>query len=61
MMRSGDAENIGNVDFDDDEGRTDDGLFTVHLMPQCDDEGIRVELHLEKGPATIEPNVGRPA
>lgn len=57
IMRSGDRddiEDIGNVDFDDEEGKTVctvhvsrnmDGGFTVHVMPLCDGEEISVEVH----------------
>ncbi|WP_338675929.1 hypothetical protein V1460_25395 [Streptomyces sp. SCSIO 30461] len=70
VMRSGEAEDIGNVDFTNDEGstvvtvhvsRSDDGLYTVHLIPACDDDQIRVEFHGEKSPVMIEPGTGRPA
>ncbi|MDX2547490.1 hypothetical protein ACOT81_38500 [Streptomyces sp. WI04-05B] len=69
-MRSGNADDIGNVDFTDDADRTvvtvhvsrsDDGMFTVHLMPACGDDRIRVELHAEKGRVTSEANTGRQA
>ena len=47
---------IGNVDFDDDEGRTivtvhvsrnDDGTHTVHIMPLVERAEIAVETHFE--------------
>ncbi|MGW0536357.1 hypothetical protein [Streptomyces sp. NPDC003032] len=69
-MRSGDAEDIGNVDFTDVEDRTvvtvhisraSSGMFTVHLMPACGDDQIRVELHAEKDTVTIEADTGRQA
>ncbi|WP_329142850.1 hypothetical protein OIU91_04285 [Streptomyces sp. NBC_01456] len=69
VMRSGEAEDIGNVDFTTDEdstivtvhvSRSEDGMYTVHLMPMCDDDQIRVELHREKDLAIIEPGTGRP-
>ncbi|MGW0881313.1 hypothetical protein [Streptomyces sp. NPDC002671] len=67
-MRSGDPEDIGNVDFDDESSpvvtvhvsRRDDGMYTVHLMPMCDDDQIRVELHREMDLAIIEPGTSRP-
>ncbi|WP_371793071.1 hypothetical protein OG285_32595 [Streptomyces sp. NBC_01471] len=69
-MRSGDEDAIGNVDFTDDEdsaivtvhvSRGDDGIYTIHLMPMCSDDQIRVELHAEKGTVTIEADTGRQA
>ncbi|WP_434598288.1 hypothetical protein [Streptomyces sp. A5-4] len=69
VMRSGQADDIGNVDFTDDEdstvvtvhvSRSDDGRYTVHLMPMCSDDRIRVELHLEKDLAIIESSTSRP-
>ncbi|NEA18983.1 hypothetical protein [Streptomyces halstedii] len=68
-MRSGNADDIGNVDFTDDADRTvvtvhisrSDGMYTVHLMPACGDDQIRVELHAEKGRITIEADTGRQA
>ncbi|MFI1408806.1 hypothetical protein ACH4Y0_02530 [Streptomyces sp. NPDC020707] len=68
-MRSGDAEDIGNVDFTNDEdsaivtvhvSRSDDGMYTVHLMPTCNEDQIRVELHREKDLAIIEPSSRQP-
>ncbi|MCX5103515.1 hypothetical protein [Streptomyces sp. NBC_00439] len=68
-MRSGQAEGIG-VDFTNDENNTvvtvhvshsNDGLYTVHLMPMRDDEKIRVELHCKKGLVVIESDAERPA
>lgn len=68
-MRSGEAEDIGSVDFTNGENgtavtvhvsRSDDEMYTVHLMPMCDDDQIRVELHREKGLAVIEPGTSRP-
>lgn len=69
-MRSGNADDIGNVDFTDDADRTvvtvhisrvDNGMFTVHLMPACGDDQIRVEPYAEKGTVTIEADTGRQA
>lgn len=69
-MRSGDAEDIGNVDFIDVEDRTvvtvhisraGSGMFTVHLIPACGDDQIRVELHAAKGTVAIEADTGRQA
>ncbi|MGW3202060.1 hypothetical protein ACWDBD_47685 [Streptomyces sp. NPDC001118] len=69
VTRSGEAGDIGNVDFTNGENstvvtvyvsRSDDGLYTVHLMPMCSDDQIRVEFHGEKGPAIIESGTGRP-
>jgi Cu/Zn superoxide dismutase len=69
-MRSGDAEDIGKVDFTDEADRTvatvhiscaDSGMFTVHLMPACGDDQIRVELHAKKGTVAIEADTGRQA
>lgn len=54
-MRHGEAEDIGNVDFDDDEGTTvatvhvsqdPDGGHTVHVIPHTDT--IRLDLHTER-------------
>ncbi|MFF8918018.1 hypothetical protein ACF08M_33130 [Streptomyces sp. NPDC015032] len=68
VMRSGEAEDIGNVDFTNEEdctvvtahvSRGDDGMYTVHLMPMCGDDEIRVEFHGEKGLAVIEPGTSR--
>ncbi|MFC4507782.1 MULTISPECIES: hypothetical protein [Streptomyces] len=68
-MRSGEAGDIGNVDFTNGENgtvvtvhvsRSDDGLYTVHLMPMFNDDQIRVELHREMDLAIIEPGAGRP-
>ncbi|MFJ2420665.1 hypothetical protein [Streptomyces brevispora] len=70
VMRSDEAEEIGNVDFTNDEDSTvvtvhvsrgDDGMYTVHLMPMCSDDQIRVEFHGEKGLAVIEPSTSRSA
>ncbi|MFC8125490.1 hypothetical protein [Streptomyces sp. NPDC057302] len=69
-MHSGNAEDIGKVDFTDVEDRTvvtvhisraDSGMFSVHLMPACGDDQIRVELHADKGTVTIEADTGRQA
>jgi hypothetical protein len=69
VMRSGEAEDIGNVDFTNDEGstivtvhvsRSDDGMYTVHLVPMWNDDQIRIELHREKDLAIIEPCTSRP-
>lgn len=55
MMRHGEAEDIGNVDFDDAEGTTvatvhvsrdPDGGHTVHVIPHT--EPIRLDLHTER-------------
>lgn len=55
VARHGEAEDIGNVDFDDDEGATvvtvhvsrdPDGGHTVHVMPHA--EPIRLDLHTER-------------
>ncbi|MGW0920633.1 hypothetical protein ACWD3J_16650 [Streptomyces sp. NPDC002755] len=67
-MRSGDAEDIGDVDFTDEDGtvvtvhvsHSDDEMYTVHLIPMCNDDQIRVELHREKDLAMTEPSTGRP-
>lgn len=54
VMRHGEAEDIGNVDFDDDGGTTvvtvhvsrdPDGGHTVHVIPHTDT--IRLDLHTE--------------
>ncbi|MFG3403712.1 hypothetical protein [Streptomyces sp. NPDC048142] len=68
VMRSGDAEDIGDVDFTDEDStvvtvhvsHSDDGMYTVHLMPMCNDDQIRVELHRGKDLAIIEPSTSRP-
>jgi Cu/Zn superoxide dismutase len=69
VMRSGEAGDIGNVDFTNGENgtvvtvhvsRSDDGMYTVHLMPMRNDDQIRVELHREKNLAIIEPSTSRP-
>lgn len=53
-MQHGDAEDVGNVDFIDDEGATiatvhvsrdPDGGHTVHVMPFTDT--VRLDLHTE--------------
>lgn len=68
VMRSGEAGDIGNVDFTNGENgtvvtvyvsRSGDGMYTVHLMPMCDDDQIRVELHREKDLVVIEVLAGR--
>ncbi|MGO2047604.1 MAG: hypothetical protein ACTH2X_10190 [Brachybacterium tyrofermentans] len=55
VMLCGDAEDIGNVDFDNDEAATvvtihvsrdPDGGYTVHVMPFTD--AIRLDLHTER-------------
>lgn len=64
VMRSGDTEDIGDVDFTDEDStvvtvhvsHSDDGMCAVHLMPMCNDDRIRVELHREKDLAIIEPS-----
>ena len=52
------AENFGKVDFDDDAGETtavayverdDDGKYTLHVTPLCDEKNLRVVLHAEDG------------
>ncbi|MEU0942436.1 hypothetical protein ABZ379_06510 [Streptomyces canus] len=69
VMRSGEAGDVGNVDFTDDEdstvvpmhvSRSDDGMYT-HRMPTCEDDQIRVELHREKDLAVIDLSACRPA
>ncbi|MEU7322487.1 hypothetical protein ABZ682_18280 [Streptomyces griseoviridis] len=69
VMHSGETGDIGNVDFTNGENgvvvtvhvsRSDDGMYTVHLMPMCDDDQIRVEFHREKDLAIIEPSTSRP-
>lgn len=54
IMRSGDVDDIGNVDFDDGEGHTvatihlsrgDDGQFTLHVMPLCEVSELTIEIH----------------
>lgn len=69
-MRSGNEEDIGNVDFTNEEDRTivtvhvsrgDNGMYTVHLMPACGDDQIRVEFHGNEGQAVIDPQTGRPS
>ena len=56
-------EDFGNVDFDDDEGRTiatihlsrrDDGGYTVHIMPMDDD--VTIEWHGEGSAKIHEEN-----
>lgn len=70
VMRSGESEDIGNVDFTNDEdhavvtvhvSRGNDGMYTVHLMPACGDGQIRVEFHGEECQAVIDPSASRPA
>ncbi|WP_188299181.1 hypothetical protein [Streptomyces sp. CBMA156] len=66
VMRSGEAEDIGNVDFTNGEGSTivpvhvSRGMYTVHLMPMWSDDRVRAELHREMGLAVIEPCSSRP-
>ncbi|WP_405749228.1 hypothetical protein OG232_04130 [Streptomyces sp. NBC_01411] len=69
VVRSGEAGDVGDVDLTNGENgtvvtvhvsRSDDGMYTVHLMPMCDDAQIRVELHREKDLAVIEPSASRP-
>ncbi|MFJ8028790.1 hypothetical protein [Streptomyces sp. NPDC096311] len=69
VMRSDEAGDIGNVDFTNGENGTvitahvsrgNDGMYTVHLLPMCDEDQIRVEFHREKGLAIIEPGTSRP-
>ncbi|MDQ1031326.1 putative nucleic acid-binding Zn-ribbon protein [Streptomyces umbrinus] len=68
-MCAGEARDIGNVDFTNGENgtvvtvhvsRSDDGMYTVHLMPMCDDDQIHVELQRGKDLAVIEPSTSRP-
>lgn len=58
-----------NVDFTNGENgtvvtvhvsRSDDGMYTVHLMPMCNEDQIRVELQREMDLAIIEPGTSRP-
>lgn len=51
-MRGGEIDDIGNVDFDDDEGHTvvtvhvsrnEDGTHTVHVIPFVDDAELLIE------------------
>ncbi|MFK0154154.1 hypothetical protein ACIQVK_19035 [Streptomyces sp. NPDC090493] len=67
-MRSGEAEGIGNVDFTNDEDNTvvtvhvsrgDDGMYTVHLVPMCSEDQIRLEFHGEEDVVMIEPGTSR--
>ncbi|MEW1548406.1 hypothetical protein [Streptomyces tsukubensis] len=69
VMRSGEAEDIGNVDFTNDGGctivtvhvsRSDDGMYTAHVMPMWSEDQVRVELHREMDLAVIEPRTSRP-
>ncbi|GHB88481.1 hypothetical protein GCM10010306_099400 [Streptomyces umbrinus] len=69
VMRSGEARDIGNVDFTNGENstvvavhvsRSDDGMYTVHLIPMCNEDRIRAELHREMDLAVIEPGTSRP-
>ncbi|KAB7839457.1 hypothetical protein [Streptomyces mobaraensis] len=69
VMHSGAVEDIGNVDFTNDEdstivtvhvSRSDDGMYTVHLMPMCRDGQIRVEFHGENGLFMIDSGTSRP-
>ncbi len=59
VMRSGEAGGIGNVDFTNGENgtvvtvhvsRSDDRMYTVHLMPMCDDDQIRRRAPPGEGP-----------
>lgn len=70
VMRSGDAEDIGDVDFTDEDStvvtvhvpHSDDGMYTVRLMPMCNDDQIRLELHPEcRDLAIIETSTSQPA
>lgn len=64
-MNHGDPEDIGNVDFNDDENRTvatvhvsrHDGTYTVHVIPHDDD--LRVELHGEDGDTNLTVSTER--
>lgn len=58
-----DPEDFGNVDFEDDEGRTiatihlsrrDDGGYTIHIMPMDDD--VTIEWHGEGSAKIHEEN-----
>lgn len=65
-MIDGDPEDIGNVDFNDDENRTvatvhvsrHDGKYTVHVIPHDDD--LRVELHGEDGDTNLTVSTETP-
>ena len=63
IHRDRDPDDFGNVDFDDDEGRTiatihlsrrDDGGYTVHIMPMDDD--VTIEWHGEGSAKIHEEN-----
>ncbi|WP_405824261.1 hypothetical protein OG705_29260 [Streptomyces sp. NBC_00838] len=69
-MRSGNEDDVGNVDFTNDEdstivtvhvSRREDGMYTVHLLPAGGDDQIRVEFHGEEGQAVIDPQTCRSA
>lgn len=56
------AESFGKVDFDDDEGsavcvayveRGEDGGYTLHVEPLCEDERVRVAIHYERRTARV--------
>lgn len=56
-MKYNETDDIGKVDFDDDEGHTvcvvhvepdASGKFVVHVQPLCGDDEISVELHTDK-------------
>ena len=55
-MREDEGNDIGNVDFDDEEGHTvatvhvsrdDDGGYTVHVIPFVDQDELRIETHFD--------------
>lgn len=55
-VRSGETEDIGKVDFDDDEGHTvatvfvsrdEDGIYALHVIPFVDDSELTVQWHSE--------------
>lgn len=55
-MHSGETEDIGKVDFDDDEAHTvaavhlsrnEDGSHTVHVVPFVDEGELSVTVHSE--------------
>ena len=58
MQDEGDADAIGNVDFDDDCGDTvctvhvsrhPGGRYTIHVMPMVDEGDLAVEIHYGDG------------
>ena len=55
-MNGDEGRDVGNVDFEDDEGhtvvtihvsRSADGIYTVHVVPFVDEEQLEVERHDE--------------